>query len=432
MPLLIAAAALVTHPLLGMPLLITSIVVFFLQKTKCKRIILLLLFIAIAVSAPALFALNNLRVGVGWPTFTNPLANIDRFVELFERPYWYLKNAPLMFEVLYGWERLIVPVVVGLALLGIFLSSRAKSCHATARRDEVERSVAADASAYENATEPHSHHNDRFLHFARRLRSEGFGRNDRNARPARAGFASLRMTKYQLLLFPTISLALFIGGWLLRNWIVFPDVVAYEQGDFPLRLIRASLIFLLPFAIYGLFAIFEKLNKIYINSTKLILLNFVQFILIPLVLMLSFYLSYPQRNIKARFPGYNITASDFKAVEWIHNRHSDYNYIVLSNQLVSAAALTNYSFAKYFPNGIFYYALPTGGPQYQDYGRMLYEGQKREYMLSAMDRVGADTGYFVINKYWANSDKIIESAKLGADDWEVVDDGRVWVFVYKK
>ncbi len=376
---LIGLAAMITHPLIGVPLFITSIFAIIYQKTKKKKTILVALFISVALAAPALFTLNNLRVGAGWPTFSNPLTNITHFLELFERPYWYLDHAPLVFEILYGWERMIVPVVVGLAVLGMFSYVRS------------------------------------------------------NARPKGSAFnASVERTPLESCVTPillTVSLALFTSGWLLRSWLVFPDVVAYEQGDFPLRLIKASIIFILPFSMYGLYILIEKMK----SKSKTI-----AYCLLPIasiLLMLSLYISYPQRNIKARFPGFNVTVSDFKAVEWIHNRHESDNYIVLSNQLVSAAALTNYSFAKYFNTSegqIFYYALPTGGPQYQDYGRMLYEGQKREHMLSAMDRVGVNTGYFVVNKYWANSDKIIEGAKLSADDWEVIDDGKVWVFIYKR
>ena len=112
-----------------------------------------------------------------------------------------------------------------------------------------------------------------------------------------------------------------------------------------------------------------------------------------------------------------------------------YDYIVLSNQLTSAAALTEYSFAKYFnteKGELFYYAIPTGGPLYQEYGHMLYEGQKRTYMETAMDLVGVQTAYFVVSEYWANADDIIEGAKQTADSWHVIDDGKIWIFVYKR
>ena len=48
----------------------------------------------------------------------------------------------------------------------------------------------------------------------------------------------------------------------------------------------------------------------------------------------------------------------------ISNLESGIDYIVLSDQLISAAALTKYSFAKYYdtPKGqLFDYSLPTGG-----------------------------------------------------------------------
>ena len=156
--------------------------------------------------------------------------------------------------------------------------------------------------------------------------------------------------------------------------------------------------------------------------------------IIPVILTLALYLSYPQRNVKARFPGYNVTASDFTAAEWIHAQNSEYNYVVLSDQLVSAAALTKYSFAKYFdtPQGqLFYYSIPTGGEMYKYYGKMIYEGQKREYMESAMQTVGVEKAYFVVNKYWANAEKIIAGAKQTADAVEVIDDN-VWIFEYNK
>lgn len=396
-PLLLALAAAATHPLLGAPLLVFVLAALLLCRQsrpsvpplvgggeggvmgRGKTIVLAGTFLTLTILPATLFTLNNLRSGAGWPAFTNPLTRLPEFFSLFARPYWYLAKTPFVYELLYGWQILIVPTVMFLSIIGFYF-------------------------AYKNrgALRP-------------RL-------------PAR------QVTPYSLLIFPISALGLVGSSFLLRSWIIFPDVVAYEQGDFPLRLLKASLIFGLPFAMYGLYEVikinYKKLQKINFNLFQFFLICF-----ISTLLMLSLYLSYPQRNIKARFPGYNVTASDFTAVEWIHDRHNEYDYIVLANQLVSAASLTKYSFAKYFdtPEGqIFYYSVPTGGPQYQEYGRMLYEGQKREYMEAAMERAGVKTGYFVINSYWANSAKIIEGAKKTADSWQVVDGGKVWVFVYNQ
>lgn len=233
-------------------------------------------------------------------------------------------------------------------------------------------------------------------------------------------------------LFIAMTLGLIIDAWILRSVIVFPNVILYEQGDYPLRLLKSSLLFLLPFAMYGTYT----LHTIIVDKFKNKLFPHITLIaLVSILLTLSFYFAYPQKNPKARFPGFNVTASDVHAVQWIHDQHAEYNYIVLANQLVSAAALTEYSFAKHFNSELgelFYYSVPTGGPLYKYYGKMIYEGQKREYMTDAMNLAGVDTAYFIVNKYWANSEKIIEGAKLSADEWREIDNGNVWVFVYKK
>jgi hypothetical protein len=230
------------------------------------------------------------------------------------------------------------------------------------------------------------------------------------------------------LFFLTGAASVFFSAWLLRSFIVFPDVAAYEQGDFPLRLIKLSLIFLLPFAMYGTYGITKK-----IAVRKLLLIIF--YTLFAGALTLSLYLAYPQHNPKSRFPGLNVTASDVKTATWIHNQHQEYDYVVLANQLVSAAALKTYSFAHYFQTEhgeLFYYSIPTGGALYQEYGRMLYEGQKRKYMEATMDLVDVDTAYFVLNSYWANAEDIIEGAKKTADRWHTIDDGALWIFVYER
>lgn len=362
---LISLAAIFTHPLIGAPIFIFTCSAFLIQKFETKKKFVLsllgLTFFALCLLLPLLFTLNGLRIGGKIPTLSNPFTHISSFLELFKDPYWYAKSSPLRFEILYLFEKIIVPIVLALALFG-------------------------------------------FVHYRKKEKS------------------------LLLFIFPLSALGLFIDAWLLRSWIVFPDVVAYEQGDYPMRLIHTSIIFLLPFAMYGFASLYEMIkNK---KQWK----NIFVYALIPIALTLALYLSYPQRNIKARFPGYNVTASDFHAVEWIHNQNSEYNYIVLSDQLVSASALTKYSFAKYFdtPKGqLFYYSIPTGGEMYKYYGKMIYEGQKREYMIEAMNIAQVNKAYFVVNKYWASAEKIIAGASKTADRMQIIDDN-IWIFEYKR
>lgn len=360
-PLLLGASALASHPLVGAPLcvIIVGACIIIAWGEKKKNSILPIIIATGCCGAaviPILFAARNAALGLGLPTLAaSPLAH---FLALFERPYWYAQHAPVIFELLYTSSRGIVPIVILLALVGLFV---------------------------------------------------------------------IKKRRFISLFFLTAASSVFLSAWLLRSSIIFPDVAAYEQGDFPLRLIKLSLVFLLPFAMYALHKIMENISLkriLYITCA----------VFATLFLTLSLYLSYPQHNPKARFPGLNVTATDVEAVRRIHNRHEAYDYIVLANQLVSAAALTEYSFAQYIPTEqgeIFYYSIPTGGPLYTQYGRMLYEGQKREYMETAMDLAGVDTAYFVLNTYWAHAPAIIDGAKKTADSWETIDDD-VWIFTYTR
>jgi hypothetical protein len=363
LPFLLGSAALVTHPLIGVPVFLFCLGGALLRKLRTgpwRNWALVLSPLFTLLAPPLMFTINGIRAGVSFPNVTNPLTHIPDFLSLFARPYWYAKDAPAVFELLYAWQWLLVPTTIALATFGWYAVKKER-------------------------------------------------------------------WNPLLMLYPLTALSFLASAWLLKSWIIFPDVVAYEQGDYPLRLIKASIIFLLPFAGYGL--------SVLVRYTKTKRARYSFIATTALLLMLSLYLSYPQRNAKARFPGFNVTASDFRAVEWIHNRHTSYDYIVLSNQLVSAAALTNYSFAKYFdtPNGaIFYYALPTGGLLYQEYGHMLYQGQKREFMEHAMDIAGVDTAYFVVNSYWANATAIIAEAQKNANESHRIDDGKVWIFLYER
>lgn len=367
LPFLVSLSAVLTHPLVGAPVFIFTFVLFLLsilrKRKKLQWTLLLSTFIGICILIPTLFTLNGLRIGQPLPTLNNPFTKISLFFDLFQRPYWYATISPLHFELLYTYERFLVPIFLLLCVYGFF------------QYRKKERRI-------------------------------------------------------WIWLFPLTALGLFLDAWLLRSWIVFPDVVAYEQDDYPRRLIYTSILFLLPFAMYGFSSLMEKIlarsklkNKLIVGSIMICL---------PFILTISLYFSYPQRNAKVQFPGYNVTSADFQAVEWIHSQNSEYNYIVLANQLVSAAALTEYSFAKYFdtPQGqMFYYSIPTGGVLYEYYSKMIYEGQKIEYMQAAMQKAGVQKAYFVVNGYWAKSDKIIENAKKSADRMQVIDD-KVWIFEY--
>lgn len=378
-PLILALASLATHPLLGAPIMLFVLTALIIRKLLVTRYrlpvtTLLIYTILIALTVPLLFTIFLFTTGHGLPAFVNPFDKFSHFLALFKRPYWYASNSPLIFELLYTWERMIALIVITGGVTGFI-------------------------TYYVSLIKKNAEH---------RVLNVGYW------------------------IFPASFLGFLLGAYLLRSWIIFPGVGALEQGDYPMRLLKTSLIFLLPFAMYALTHITYHVSRItkQLNRKLWYVLCGTCYVT---VLTVSLYLSYPQRNPKVFFPGFNVSLSDFKAVEWIHNNNEEYNYIVLANPLLAAAALNKYNFVKDFPTSkgpVFYYSIPSGGPLFKLYERMLYEGQKREYIDEVVRLTGATKVYFVVNNYWSNFEKIVEGAKKTADSFYEVDEGKVVIFTY--
>lgn len=364
-PLVFAAAAVATHPLVGVPVFLCTlggILSAKVQNKITKNATGIATALAIALAIPAMFTVYLFLTHHGLPQLSNPFLKFSSFVDLFKTPYWHRPHAPLRFELLYAWARAIVPLIGLLGIIGWFTHDK---------------------------------------------RLKGY------------------------MIFPATVIGLWLGAFLLRSWIVFPGVAGAEQGDYPLRLIRTSMLFALPFAMYAIYGVLRMAERKGWTA-----LRYIFPIVFACLLTISLYLSYPQKNPKAQFPGYNVTAHDADAVRWIHDREGEeYRYIVLSNPLPAAAALEAYSFAKYHdtPKGpVFYYSIPSGGPLYGYYLDMVYRGQKRETMEAAMALANVKHAYFILDDYWANAKTIAEGAKKTADEWHGIDGEKVWIFMYNR
>ena len=101
---------------------------------------------------------------------------------------------------------------------------------------------------------------------------------------------------------------------------------------------------------------------------------------------------------------------------------------------MATAALHEFGFAKYFNTTAgeqFLYSIPTGGPLYQYFRKMIYEEPKKQWMIEAMNFAHVEKAYFIHTNYWAPAAEIRDKAKLEADSWWEIDNGRVWVYEYK-
>ena len=221
-------------------------------------------------------------------------------------------------------------------------------------------------------------------------------------------------------------------SYILTKRLSFAFLIDYERSDYSNRMLITATFFLLPFIIFTIYKFLYRLR----DQNTFIKSAFSVFAI--LLITVSLYASYPRLDSYHNSHGYAVSQNDVDAVRWIEET-AENNYIVLANQQVSAAALREFGFKKYYTSKsaisspqsqIFYYPIPTGGQLYQYYLDMVYEKPTRATMLSAMDLTGVNEAYFVLNKYWWASPKIVNEAKLEAGSWQEIDNGEIYIFKY--
>lgn len=217
------------------------------------------------------------------------------------------------------------------------------------------------------------------------------------------------------------STGLFIS-YLVTSKLSFSYLIDYEKSNYTNRILFLILLFSIPFVYLSLNSIAENLKRKNFTSKCFLIFS-------AILITTSLYITYPRFDNYYNSHGYSVSKNDITAVNWIEN-DADQDYIVLANQQVSAAALNEYGFNQYYKNDIFYYPIPTGAPLYQYYLNMVYEKPSKETMQKAMNLAGVKLSYFVINKYWWASAKIIEEAKLEADSFEIINNGEIYIFKY--
>lgn len=222
-----------------------------------------------------------------------------------------------------------------------------------------------------------------------------------------------------------MSAVLLVNYFFLQNAVEFSFLISYEQGAYSDRVVELARFFLYPFFILAI-ALWLKKTWQANWSWRIVLILFLSGLTAA-----SLYLSYPRHDALEISKGINVSATDIAAVQWIEKDAPDNNFIVLANQTVSAAALHEFGFKKYFGDK-FYYPIPTGGELYNYYLKMSYESPSAATMSQAMDAAGVSYGYLIINDYWWNAEKIIEDAKLQTSAWHEIDDGKIYIFKYSK
>ena len=221
--------------------------------------------------------------------------------------------------------------------------------------------------------------------------------------------------------------ALSISSFLIITSVQFKDVISYDQKLYGTRLLDLSLILFLPFFVIALREIFIKIK--HQKNLQIIVTIF-----FALLFTLSWFFTYPTHDNISIYTGQNLRKADVIAVKFIADRNNNQkDYIVLTNQAVATAALLEFGFDGYLntKEGLqYFYSIPTGGPLYQYFSKMIYVKTERLWMEEAMKFANVKKAYFIHTDYWSPAVKIRDDAKVDADNWWELDNGRIWVYEY--
>ncbi|MFH1145825.1 MAG: hypothetical protein V1707_02580 [bacterium] len=217
-----------------------------------------------------------------------------------------------------------------------------------------------------------------------------------------------------------LSSVIAIGNGILLSLFSFTNVIWYEQETFPSRLLHLFLLFLLPLSFIGIYRLLHRFWDSGIRTSLMIVT--------AMFLITSWRLSYPRLDPNSFNRGYSTSIHDIQTVRTIAKREKQ-TYLVLANQAVSAAAIQELGFTPTY-NGQYFYPVPTGGWLYQYYLKMVYENPKKETIQQAMERLGVEVGYLVVNDYWNKAEEIIRQAKQETDEWFSVDN-KIFVFRFR-
>ncbi|PIR93489.1 hypothetical protein COT99_00490 [Candidatus Falkowbacteria bacterium CG10_big_fil_rev_8_21_14_0_10_43_10] len=371
----LALAALVIHPIAGIPALLFTSILLAKKYITSKKILNTSYFILYALSIfalPAAFYLNNKTSSI----INAPAAETS--VSVWHLPqFWFSGQETFLLNFIYLYGFNIGLIAASLIIAGIII-------------------------------------------YYKKILDTKYP-----ARPRSPG--GLIQNTYILM-----SISLFISYFITKT-INFNYLIDYEQSNFSGRILQIAAFFSLPFILLAL----SQFISAILEQGKIIKYSFVCFLVF--LACSSFYISYPRFDNYFNSRGYSTSQADIEAVRWIEDNSPDDNFIVLANQQVSAAALYEFGFKKYYPspspNGrggaeTFYYPIPTGGELYQYYLKMVYKKADKKTALEAANLVNTDTAYFVLNSYWWAFDKILAEARMEADETASINNGSIYIFKY--
>lgn len=220
-------------------------------------------------------------------------------------------------------------------------------------------------------------------------------------------------------------LALCMNYLILSTSLEFTFLIDYERLNYASRLLPLISFFLVPLLILGLGHLFMNIKGQPIILRACVLLALV------MIAGSTLYVSYPRRDAYETNRGFNVGQADIDAVHLVETMAAGEPYLALANQSVSAAAIQEIGFRYY--GELFFYPIPTGGKLYE-YFLAMNESPNRETAAQTLTIVpqhgDVTTLFFLVNNYWWDAPRIIETAKTTANDWKSLGNGQIYLFRY--
>ncbi len=199
--------------------------------------------------------------------------------------------------------------------------------------------------------------------------------------------------KYRL----ATALGLFAAAIILACFIRLPDIIAHEQFEFPLRLLHVAPLLLLPDVAFFLdrhLAGQAKRNYFIAVGSACV---------IGMIAASQWFASYPQQNeISPRYAP-SVSEHEYAALAWVEEQRDGKPFVVLSHQMLAAAALQQHGFDQTITtcHGTHLsYAIPTGGALYQDFLAVTRSTQLEETLKRVKTCYGDASLFIVLPRYW--------------------------------
>ena len=194
----------------------------------------------------------------------------------------------------------------------------------------------------------------------------------------------------------------------------FKGIISHEQQEFALRLLQA--LYITPMPILAI-----VIAKTTYKTVAAAILAFCA--------TTSWYFSYPQFNARFAYYSPSVSNDDIDTVHYIDEAAGGKPYLVLSNQMTSAAALQEFGFAHYYEldgEQILWYPVPTGGKLYEYYLAAISKAD-----IASFDdlraRTGIDQIFLVMHSYWVWNPDLVEKIEVQSTQIKRLDD-RVTIY----